>query len=158
MIDISKGIDFNAYIKDKADEHISLYKSTVLSNGAKEKINLLKEKRKVLVFSEGFCPDCTIAIPFMRRLEEENSNIELNFFKREGNEEFLEEAVGEARIPTILVFDGEMNPLGAYVEFPEELKDKIQATNLEDKKHIVKEFREGKYNSLIEESFLNILK
>ena len=158
MIDISKSVDFNTYMRDKDEEHFNIYKNTVLSDETKDTIKSLNEERKVLIFSEGYCPDCTVAIPFIKRLEEENNNIELEFFKREGNEEFLEEAVGDARIPSILVFDGEMNPLGAYVEFPEELKEKIQISNLENKKHIVKEFREGKYNSLIEESFLNILK
>lgn len=159
MVDLlSKGISFSEYMNGKEVDLGSVYNNTHLSTNIKKKIKDLREKRIAMVFSEGYCPDCTVVVPFVKRLQEENSNIELYFFKREGNEEFLESAVGEARIPTILVFDEEFEPKGAYIELPEKLKNKIQNADMQEKKEYVKEYREGKYNDLLEEELIEIFK
>lgn len=159
MIDLKKGLSFEEYMKDK-DELKERYSITELSNGCKESIKELKEVRQVLIFTEGYCKDCTTALPFIKKLAEENALIKLHVFgvkDQEENRQFLEEAVGEVRIPTILVFDEEMNPKGAYIETPNDVKEKIAAAPLEEKKVYVNDYREGKYNDLIEKDLLKIL-
>lgn len=158
MFDLKNGTSFKEYMKNKTDEHIEIFNKTEVSNEAKNKIKSLKEKRIVLAFSEGYCKDCTISIPFIEKLVQENENIELTIYPREGNEAFLDEALGESRIPTVLVFDGNMEPLGAYVEFPEELKEKVEKSSLEEKRLIISDYRKGVYNDLIEKDLLKILK
>lgn len=159
MVDLlSKGVSFSEYMKDKEGDIVSAYNNTHLSSNIKKEIKDLREKRIAMVFSEGYCPDCTVVVPFVKRLQEENSNIELYFFKRQGNEEFLECAVGEARIPTILVFDESFEPKGAYIELPEKLKEKIQNANIQNKKEYIKEYRNGKYNDFLEEELVEIFK
>ena len=86
-----------------------------------------------------------------------NKNINLYCFPKTGYESFLEEFTGDARIPTVITFDGEMNPKGAYVEFPKKLLEKMISLKIEEKKNLVNDYREGKYNSLIEEELLDIL-
>ena len=61
------------------------------------------------------------------------------------------------RIPTIITFDSEMNPKGAYVEFPKKLLEKMIPLKIEEKKNLVNDYRQGKYNSIIEEELLDII-
>ena len=152
MIDLKKGLSFEEYMKDK-DELKERYATTELSNGCKESIKELKEVRQVLIFTEGYCKDCTAALPFVKKFAEENALIKLHVF---GVKDQEEKAVGEVRIPSILVFDEEMSPKGAYVETPNEVKEKIAAAPLEEKKVYVNDYREGKYNDLIEKDLLEI--
>lgn len=159
MIDLKTGLSFEEYMKDKAELE-ERYAITELSNGCKERIKELNEVRQVLIFTEGYCKDCTATLPFIKKLAEENALIKLYVFgikDQEENKQFLEEAVGEIRIPSILVFDEEMNPKGAYVEIPNEVKEKIAAAPLEEKRVYVDDYREGKYNDLIEKDLLEIL-
>lgn len=159
MINLEKGLSFQDYMKDK-NELKERYDNTELSMDAKESIKELKDGRQVLIFTEGYCKDCTAALPFIKRLEEENSLIKLHLFgikDQEDNKNFLEEAVGEVRIPSILVFDDEMNPKGVYIETPKEIKDKITVAPLDEKQTYINEYREGKYNDLIEKDLLEIL-
>ncbi|MFQ9978288.1 thioredoxin family protein [Clostridium cadaveris] len=159
MINLEKGLSFEEYMKNK-EELRERYSNTELSIGAKESIKELKEGRQVLIFTEGYCKDCTATLPFIKRLEEENSLIKLHVFgikDQEDNRNFLEEAVGEVRIPSILVFDDEMNPKGVYIEIPKEIKEKIALAPLEKKRIYVDEYREGRYNDLIEKDLLEIL-
>ncbi len=50
-----------------------------------------------------------------------------------------------------------MNSKGAYVEFPKKLIGKMIPLKIEEKKILVDDYRQGKYNSIIEEELLDIL-
>jgi len=50
-----------------------------------------------------------------------------------------------------------MNPIGAYVELPNKLKNIIAKASLEEKKSYVEKYRQGLYNNFIEEEVLDIL-
>ena len=76
---------------------------------------------------------------------------------RTGFEDFLEEAVGSKSIPTIITFDEDMNPKGAYVETPKELQEKMTGLPQEERKLIYNDYRNGKYNDLIEKNLLDII-
>lgn len=157
MFGLKGSIDIEEYMKNLDKHHEEAYKNTVLSDEAKNKIKALGDEVLVLAFTEGFCPDCTVSIPFVKRLKEENDKISVNVLPRTGNEAFLEENLGEARIPTIMVFSKDLTPKGVYLEFPEKLKNNIAIVSMDEKKSLIKEYREGKYNNLIEEELLNLI-
>lgn len=161
MINLSNGITFEEYLEksklEYGDIQFTAYNSTNLSSGTKDTLQNLTSVVNVAVFSEGYCPDCIVTLPFIKRMGEENKNINLYFFPKSGYENFLEEYTGAARIPTIITFDSEMNPKGAYVEFPKELMEKMISLKIEEKKNLVNDYRLGKYNSTIEHELLEII-
>jgi hypothetical protein len=161
MIDLSKGIAFEEYMEQSklkyGDIQLITYNSTNLNSDTKGALQNLNSTVNVAVFSEGYCPDCIVTLPFIKRMAEENKNINLYCFPKTGYEDFLEECTGEARIPTIITFDKEMNPKGAYVEFPKKLLEDMTPLKLEEKKILINDYRQGKYNSIIQEELVYIL-
>ena len=161
MINLSNGLTFEEYLEKSAlkyrDIQLAAYNSTNLSSTTKESLQSLTSTVNVAVFSEGYCPDCIVTLPFIKRMAEENNNINIYCFPKTGYEDFLEEYTGETRIPTIITFDEEMNPKGAYVEFPKKLLVKMTSLKIEEKKNLVEDYRQGKYNSIIEEEILDIV-
>ena len=161
MINLSKGLTFEEYLEKSklqyGDIQLTAYNSTSLSPNTKESLQNLASTVNVAVFSEGYCPDCIVTLPFIKRMTEESQNINLYCFPKSGYENFLEECTGDARIPTIITFDAEMNPKGAYVEFPKKLLEKMDSLKIEEKKNVINDYRQGKYNSIIEEDLLGIL-
>lgn len=161
MINLPVGLSFEQYLQKASEEQRiaqeKAYESTVLSRKASEKIKGIKDTVNVVIFSEGYCPDCIVTLPFIKRMEELNSNIKVNILPLKGNEEMLKEFVGTARIPTVLTFDSKMDPKGAYVEVPQVLSEKMNSLNNEEKKELIREYREGKYNHLIEDQLSNII-
>lgn len=161
MIDLSRGSTFEEYLEESklkyGDIQLTTYNATSLSSEAKVALRGSNSIVNVSVFSEGYCPDCIVTLPFIQRMAEENKNINLYFFPKTGYENFLEECTGDTRIPTIISFDEEMNPKGAYVEFPKKLMEKMIPLKIEEKKVLVDDYRQGEYNSIIEEELLDIL-
>lgn len=161
MLDFTKSLTFEEYLEKQQDKHGDVqniaYENTSLSQITKNNIHNLNETIHAAVFSEGFCPDCIVTIPFIERLKEENPNLKVHFFPRSGFEDFLNEAVGDTRIPTIITFDSSMTPKGAYVEMPKELVAKMPSLSLDERKALVADYRAGKYNELIEKNLLDII-
>jgi thiol-disulfide isomerase/thioredoxin len=162
MLDLSKGMNFEGYLNKNSEEQrsklINAYEGTRLTEEAEEAVKNIDEEVNVAVFSEGFCPDCVVTLPFVERMKELNENIKVFYYGRSGNEELLEKFTGTARIPTVMTFSSSMEPKGAYIEVPEELGDKIAKLPAEKQKELVMDYRQGKYNDLIEKSLLNIIK
>jgi len=161
MIDLTKGLSFNEYLSKQhanyGDVQDKAYEKTLLSQEAQNKIKGLDKTIHAAVFTEGFCPDCIVTIPFIQRMAEENPNLKIYLMPRTGFENFLEEAVGAARIPTIITFDEDMNPKGAYVETPKALTEKMVSLNSDEKKALIMDYRAGKYNDLVEKDLLEII-
>ncbi|MCJ7687712.1 MAG: thioredoxin family protein [Clostridiaceae bacterium] len=161
MINLSEGTTFETYLEQSILKYgqvqLTAYNSTNISLITKESLKSLTSTVNVAVFSEGYCPDCIVTLPFIKRMAEENKNINLYCFPKTGYENFLEECTGDARIPTIITFDNEMNPKGAYVEFPKKLIDKMAPLKIEEKKNLINDYRLRKYNSFIEKELLDIL-
>lgn len=157
MFNLNEAFSFEQYMSSLSEHHKEVYKKTSLSQNTKEKLKGLSKKINMVVFTEGYCPDCTVTLPVVKRFQENNSNVNIYIMGIEANKEFLEENLGEARIPTVMAFDADMNPLGVYVEFPKDLKEKIIEANMEEKKLLIEDYRAGKYNSLIEEDFIDII-
>lgn len=161
MIKLPEGLTFEQYIQKTSEEQRiaqeRAYIKTVLSGEVCEKVKGMKSNVNVIAFSEGYCPDCIVTLPFLKKMEELNSNIKVRILPMKGNEEMLKEFVGTTRIPTVLAFDSNMEPKGAYVEFPQVLSEMMVKLNIEERKELIKEYREGKYNHLIEEQLSNII-
>lgn len=161
MLDFSKALSFEEYVEKQHDKYGDIqdkaYADTELSSDAKEKIKKLDKVVHAAIFTEGFCPDCIVTIPFVQRLSEENSNLKVHLFPRTGFEMFLEEAVGCLNIPAVITFTEDMDPKGAYVEMPRELVEKLPIISNDERKVLVGEYRAGKYNDLIEKDLLNII-
>lgn len=161
MINLAKGLDFEGYLNKSTEEQkaklLEAYEATKLSEDAFENIKALDEKVNVVVFSEGYCPDCIVTLPFVKRMEELNHNIKVFYYGMQGNKELLEEYTGTARIPTVMTFTEDMQPKGAYVEVPEEVANKVSKLPSDKQKEVIMEYRQGKYNDLIEKDLLSIL-
>jgi thiol-disulfide isomerase/thioredoxin len=162
MIDLSKGLDFEGYLdKNTEEEKVKLleaYESTELSKDIIDAVKAIDKKVNVVVFSEGYCPDCVVTLPFIKRMENLNENIKVYLFGMQGNRELLEEYTGTSRIPTVMTFTENMEPKGAYIEVPKILAEKIAKTPSDKQKEVVTDYRQGKYNNLIEEELLEIIK
>jgi thiol-disulfide isomerase/thioredoxin len=152
------GVTFPEYLKQVGPEFRQRYEKTGLSEVTKAKLKGLAAPRKVVAFSEGYCPDCVAVLPYMERMKEENQNIDYTVKHRTGNEEALVEAAGESRIPLLLSFDENGEPLSVFLEFPEKLKDEMRHAAIEDKKELVVKFRAGAYNDMIEEALVDLLR
>lgn len=157
MVDLSKALSYEQYMESSTKEHVDIYDKTFVSDRNILKLKELDRNINVIAFSEGYCPDCNVSLPMLKRFQEINSNISIYIFKRVGNEKFLEENLGEARIPTFMFFEKDMKALGVYVEFPQDLKERIIHAKMDEKKQLVEAYRQGKYNLLIEEEFLEII-
>lgn len=161
MIDLNKTMSYEEYLKGYTEEQASKqekrYEQAVLDEAALKGVNNIKDAANVVVFSEGYCPDCHVVIPFVNKMADLNSNIKVHFMNRTGNEALLEQMTGEVRIPTVMFFTKDMEPKGVYIEFPEGLKEKMAGKAIEEIKAMVSDYRHGKYNELIQSEILNIL-
>lgn len=162
MIDLTKALDFEGYLDKSTEEQkeklLETYEVTKLSEEVETAVKSIDDKVNVVVFSEGYCPDCIVTLPFVKRMEEVNSNIKVFYYGMKGNKELLEQYTGVARIPTVMTFTDKMEPKGAYVEVPQPLAEKAAVLSGEKQKELISEYRQGKYNDLIESELLNIIK
>lgn len=162
MIELSSGLDFKDYLnKNSEEERERLVKNIdkiKLSKEALEEVKEIKATVNVVVFSEGYCPDCIATLPFVEKLKEANDKIKVLYYGMKGNEGLLKEYTGTSRIPTVMTFTENMEPKGAYVEVPAELSEKMARLSQDKQKELVTEYRQGKYNNLIEKELLSILK
>lgn len=161
MLDFNNALTFEEYLNKQQEKYGDVqnkaYENTILSEATKNTIKDLNDTIHLAVFSEGFCPDCIVTIPFIQRLKEENPKLNVHIFPRTGFEDFLNDAVGDTRIPTVITFDSSMNPKGAYVEMPKELSSKMTNLSMDERKALISEYRSGKYNDLIEKNLLDII-
>lgn len=162
MIDLTKGLTFEQYLNKNSESErnkvLEAYEKTELSKEAIETVKSINNKVNVVVFSEGYCPDCVVTLPFIKRMENLNENIKVYLFGMDGNRELLEEYTGTARIPTVMTFTESMEPKGAYIEVPKVIAEKMAKLTSEKQRELVIEYREGKHNKLVEQELLDIVK
>jgi hypothetical protein len=161
MICLEETLTYEQYIEKASPEQRTAqqeaYGKTELSRNALKKAASLEQEVNAVIFSEGYCPDCVVVIPYLVKLAQKCDKLKLHFMSRSGNEELLQKITGECRIPTIVTFTKEMEPKGVYIEFPDTLKETMAGNSVEAVKAIVNEYREGKYNDLIEKHLLEII-
>lgn len=162
MLDLSSALNFEGYLNKNNEEErnklLSSYERTALSKEIIEYVKTIDKKVNIVVFSEGYCPDCIVTLPFIKRMQEINDNLKVYYFGMKGNKELLEEYTGTARIPTVMTFTEDMEPKGAYVEVPKVIAEKMAKVPSDKQKELVLEYRQGKYNDLIEQELLEIIR
>lgn len=162
MIDLSKGMNFEQYL-DKNNESqrealLNAFERTELSKDTVDFVKSIKETVNIVIYSEGYCPDCVATLPFIKRMKDINDNINVSIFGLSGNEQLLEEYTGTSRIPTVMFFKENMEPKGVYIEIPKALLEKMVGMPSDRQKELIADYRAGKYNDLIEEELVGILK
>ena len=160
MLDMKNGLTYEEYLKTATDEEREMieefFNRAVVSEEKINEINSIENEVDIAVFSITRCKDAASAIPFLIKLSENNKNINIKFWDREGNEEILEELTGARRVPSILkIENGQV--LKSYIEFPKVLDEKIN-NNLEEKENFVNDLRSNKYDKEIEEEIFSIIK
>jgi thiol-disulfide isomerase/thioredoxin len=162
MIDLSKGLTFEQYLSKNSEEErnkvLEAYEKTELSKEAVDEVKAISEKVNVVVFSEGYCPDCVVTLPFIKRMANLNDNIKVYMYGMKGNKELLEQYTGTARIPTVMTFTKAMEPKGAYIEVPKVIAEKMAKLPSEKQRQLVLEYRQGMHNKLVEKELLEIIK
>ncbi len=157
-MNFNDGVDYNKFLEEATSEQMEMIKTqegvSKICNYGLDKLNEIKKEIKIAVFSETRCGDAATAIPILLGLKELNGNIKIKFFKTEKYKEFLEENIGESRIPTILRIDDKFNIIDKYIEFPEVIKERLKN---EEKEYVVKEFRSGKYSEEIQKALINMI-
>ncbi|TDT71827.1 thioredoxin-like protein [Hypnocyclicus thermotrophus] len=164
MLKYEEAWNYNEYLRSSLIEYrkkqekifskISLKKENI------KKIKNIKTKVNIVVFAEIYCPDSRAVIPFLEKTRQENENIDLYIFPREGNEHYLSKITNETKIPSIFIEDIEQEELCLiYEEILPDLKFKIKEHILRDEKDIAQEiiynYRIGKYNDQLEEYLVN---
>lgn len=161
MIDLSKGISYEKYFEEASEEQKAKIKASYDNiKFSSDSLNILKNLKNTIniaAFSEHFCPDCTAALPFMKRMQEVNSNIKLYIFGVDGNEETIKSYIGEVKIPTVIFFTEDMKLLGVYNERPKVLNEKMKNIDNDLKQKIINDYRNGKYNNLIEDEIIGMI-
>lgn len=160
MLDMKSGLTYEEYLRTATDEEREMieefFNRVVVCKKKIKEIDRIKNKVDIAVFSITRCKDAASAIPFLIKLSENNKNINIKFWDREGNEELLEKLTGARRVPSILrVENGQV--VKSYIEFPKVVDEKINH-NPEEKENFVNDLRSNKYDKEIEEEILNIIK
>ncbi|WP_422444408.1 thioredoxin family protein [Thermoanaerobacterium sp. DL9XJH110] len=158
-----KGKTYEDFLKD-ADEksHARLgeiYNTLDFSDDIKRHIKNINRKIKVLAFAEPWCPDCTVSVPVLVKMAEENGNMEYAILPREGYEEFLKnyQYEGKPRIPTFIFYDEDFFELGAFIEIPQKIKAVYERGFQPDIIVARRDYRAGKHSNMIAEEFLEII-
>lgn len=160
MLDMKSGLTYEEYLRTATDEEREMieefFNRVVVCKEKIKEIDSIKDKVDIAVFSITRCKDAASAIPFLIKLSENNKNINIKFWDREGNEELLEELSGARRVPSILkIENGQI--VKSYIEFPMVVDKKINH-NPEEKENLVNDLRSNKYDKEIEEEIFNIIK
>lgn len=160
MLDMKSGLTYEEYLRTATDEEREMieefFNRVVVCKEKIKEIDSIKDKVDIAVFSITRCKDAASAIPFLIKLSENNKNINIKFWDREGNEELLEELSGARRVPSILkIENGQI--VKSYIEFPRVVDKKINH-NPEEKENLVNDLRSNKYDKEIEEEIFNIIK
>lgn len=162
MIDLSNSLDFEGYLNKNNEEEreklVEAYEKTQLSRETVDAVKAIQKKVNIVVFSEGYCPDCIVTLPFIKRMQNLNENLKVYYFGMKGNKELLEEYTGTSRIPTVMTFTEEMEPKGVYIEVPKVIAEKMAKVSSDKQRELVLEYRDGKYNNLIEEELLEMIR
>lgn len=154
MIDLSESIDFMTYLIKGGDfykeNQIKTYNKINLSEETIENIKTINKETKILFFGDISCPDCTSAFAILKKFQEINKNINIFYFNKSENQNFLLETTKETKMPTILKFydSNEFSPV--YIEFPKNLKNKLKKASEEEQDDLIRNYRIGEYNKIIE--------
>lgn len=160
MVKLSDGISFEEYLnlatKEQKELFYMCYENTKLSENTIKQIKEIWGEVIVLIFSENYCPDCRVTLPFIKKMQECNKKIKTYIFPLNGHEDILKQCTGAAYVPTVMTFNKYMESKGIYIEMPEKLKEELIGVSIAKKREVISKYREGYYNDLIEQQLLSI--
>ncbi|WP_027340195.1 thioredoxin family protein [Halonatronum saccharophilum] len=158
MIDLKGKMNFRQFLNSSneefREEQLKLY-NIDLFDASKDIIMKVERAVELIVFSEIYCPDCRIVMPYLKKIEEINDNIEISIYPREGNEKAMKDYVGIARIPTVIKIDNKEKLEGRFIEFPKEISETLDRLTEEEREEVIDKYRRGEYNELIEKDLIN---
>lgn len=162
---VFEGSSFETYLssgsKGEQEELLlrikTLSPSKVFTDKAK-KIHLPSSSVLAVVASMS-CPDCTAVIPYIYALKQLNNQLDIRFYtKTDDMSLLLLQMTKNNRVPTIMIVTSNGNRIGeAFIERPEKVRKLILQAKVEDVNAIVTDFRNGEYDSDIENDLLRIL-
>ncbi|MCX7695302.1 MAG: thioredoxin family protein [Caloramator sp.] len=144
------------YDEQKYKKHREFLSRVNSLKNLNELVLKLNKDFDILLFSEDYCPDCLVLFPFVEFLCIK-LGVNVKILKRQGNEEFLRELTGEAKIPTAIFINADNSLRGMIVEFPENFKKTLIGLTEDEMKRKIAEYREGKYFEMIEKEVISIL-
>lgn len=162
MINLTLGMNYKEFKETALEEHremiVRLEKQGELLRDGINIINKIDKKRSIVVFTETRCEDSATTMPFLMKIADLNKNINVLFFRREGNEEILEQLTGERRVPSIILLDEEEKVKKSYIEFPTVVNKMVEGLEGDERKAIALRVRAGEFNKEIQEEIINILR
>ncbi|SMG38507.1 Thioredoxin [Marivirga sericea] len=122
-------------------------------------------KMNWLVITEAWCGDAAQNIPFIAKLADENSNIDLRFIMRDENLEIMNHYLtnGAKSIPILIMMDENFNDLATWGPRPEPVQKMVmeakEKPNLDQPKFIesIHKWYAVDKNKRISEEFTNLL-
>ncbi len=93
-------------------------------------VELIEEigiKMHWLVITEAWCGDAAQNIPYLARLAENTSNVELSVVYRDENPEFMADHLtnGSRSIPKLIVYNRSMEPIASWGPRPAEVQEMV---------------------------------
>jgi thiol-disulfide isomerase/thioredoxin len=160
MFDEIKGLSVEEYLSFYDEQKYKKHREFLSRVNNLKNLNeaLLEVNRdfNILLFSEDYCPDCLVLFPFIQFLCTK-LGIDVKILKRQGNEKFLREFTGEAKIPTAMFINKYNSLRGMIIEFPESFKRSLIGLTEDDIKRKIVEYREGNYLEMIENEVISII-
>lgn len=161
-----KGLDYKDFLKtlDIEDKEVmerySKLLAETLDENLKEKIKNIDNDVKILVFAEGWCPDCQINMPPIFHITNINPNIKMKILKRDTNEKYLEPYFinGKPKIPTILLLDNTYREIDNIIERPRHVKELLGSQKESESIIAKRKYKKGEFLSEIIKDIIAIIK
>ena len=132
MLVYEEAWDYNGYLEsdllEYREKQEKIFEKIELSQKNIKKIKGIHNTVNLVVFAEIYCPDCRALIPYIEKIKNLNSKINVSIFPRKGNENYLTAHSKEGKIPTILMEDlkkGDEIFVPVFEEFPDKIKNEI---------------------------------
>lgn len=157
------GMNYDEFIEKAEEEHkkfiyeLDIQGEIDMTDENLEKINNIKHNLDILVFTETRCKDSATTMPFLMKLCNMNNNIKVKFFRMKGNEDLVEDLIGEKRIPSIVILDKNKNVRRKYIEFPYKVKKILENSSIEDTQLIIDSMRGGDFNKEIQADLIKFI-
>ena len=163
MLVYEEAWDYKSYLDSDLLEYKEkqemIFEKISLNQNNIKKIKGINKIVNLVIFAEIYCPDCRALIPFVEKIRNLNSHINISIFPRKGNEEFLIKHTGIARIPTVLMEDlkkGDEFFVPIFEEFPSNVREQLDLLEYpSEKEKLSYDYRTGKNNEEIEEFLVN---
>jgi hypothetical protein len=123
-------------------------------------------KMNWLVITEGWCGDAAQNIPFIAKLANENSNIDLRFIMRDENSALMDQYLtnGAKSIPILIIMDEDFNDIAVWGPRPNPVQDMVmeakEKPNLDQSKFIesIHKWYATDKNQTISQEFKTLIK